>query len=67
MATALCPQCDRRLPARALVLTTFETLVGEVSLERPISSVWSASAGSIPWMSLQQCDLANGTGALNLL
>jgi hypothetical protein len=33
--TAPCPQCDRHLPARALVPRTVETLVGEVSLERP--------------------------------
>jgi hypothetical protein len=33
--TVPCPQCGRRLPARALVPRTLETLVGEVSLERP--------------------------------
>jgi hypothetical protein len=33
--TAPCPQCGRLLPARGLVSRTVETLVGEVSLERP--------------------------------
>jgi Uncharacterised protein family (UPF0236) len=32
---APCPQCGRLLPARGLVSRTVETLVGEVSLERP--------------------------------
>jgi hypothetical protein len=33
--TAPCPQCSRTLPARGLVSRTVETMVGEVSLERP--------------------------------
>jgi hypothetical protein len=32
---APCPQCGRLLPARGLVPRTVETMVGEVSLERP--------------------------------
>jgi hypothetical protein len=33
--SAPCPQCGRTLPARGLVSRTVETLVGEVTLERP--------------------------------
>jgi hypothetical protein len=33
--SAPCPQCGRILPARGLVSRTVETLVGEVTLERP--------------------------------
>jgi hypothetical protein len=33
--SAPCPHCGRLLPARGLVSRTVETLVGEVSLERP--------------------------------
>jgi Uncharacterised protein family (UPF0236) len=46
--TAPCPQCARLLPARALVPRTVETLVGEVSFERPYFYCLGCKRGFYP-------------------
>jgi hypothetical protein len=46
--TAPCPQCGRLLPARALVPRTVETLVGEVSFERPYFYCLGCKRGFYP-------------------
>ena len=45
---APCPQCGRILPARAVVPRTVETLVGEVSLERPYFYCLECKQGFYP-------------------
>jgi hypothetical protein len=45
---APCPQCGRILPARGLVSRTVETLVGEVSLERPYFYCLECKQGFYP-------------------
>jgi hypothetical protein len=45
---APCPQCGRLLPARGLVSRTVETLVGEVSLERPYFYCLGCKLGFYP-------------------
>ena len=46
--TAPCPQCGRWLQARGLVSRTVETLVGEVSLERPYFYCLECAQGFYP-------------------
>lgn len=46
--TAPCPQWGRLLPARALVPRTVETLVGEVSFERPYFYCLGCKRGFYP-------------------
>ena len=46
--TAPCPQCGRLLPGRGLVSRTVETLVGEVSLERPYFYCLECKQGFYP-------------------
>jgi hypothetical protein len=46
--TSPCPQCGRLLPARGLVFRTVETLVGEVSLERPYFYCLGCKQGFYP-------------------
>jgi hypothetical protein len=45
---APCPQCSRILPARGLVSRTVETLVGEVTLERPYFYCLECKQGFYP-------------------
>jgi Uncharacterised protein family (UPF0236) len=45
---APCPHCGRLLPARGLVSRTVETLVGEVSLERPYFYCLECKLGFCP-------------------
>lgn len=45
---APCPHCGRLLPARGLVSRTVETLVGEVSLERPYFYCLKCQQGFYP-------------------